>query len=782
MVGLATGITCMLLAVLYWKDEHNFDNFHSSSLYRITTSLIESKGSNAVTIGGTGQVQGPAFTAAIPEIKSYTRVMGGDIYTDISAAGKALHLQPLFVDENFLQTFNFTLLQGDPKTAFYGLDKAVITERTAMKFFNRTNVVGELLHMDADPSFERLGKPLMISGVVKDAPSNSSLQFDLLLSFGFMQLSFEDDNWLNAYLGTFVQLQPNADKDLAANKLNTIFNQKAKAQLEYFIKTYNYNPQVSYGLQPLTAMHLNPLMRANGNAEGGIINGSSPMYSYLFLGIAGFILLMAAINFININIAGSLKRSKEIGIRKVTGGSKWQIMVQLLCESAIMCLLALSLSIIATNLLLPLFNKLTDKQIIFSAAINLQFILAITLLLISVTLATGGYPAYVLTNFKPAEVLYNKQKLSGKNWLGRGLVVVQFSLAIFLLVSTIVYYGQMSFLRTKDLGYNPNQIIRTAVSGDRDYKKTISFLKQELAKEPSIKVASFGNDGYDADMETNNKVFKAVYKLIDEEFLPALQIPIQSGRNFSTALPAEQKQGVIVNEAFVKAMGLQHPIGLSIKINRHWDSSVKVITGVIKDFHFGSLREPIKPMAMYMSDQPDGGIWIKFEKNRQKEAMAAMERIYKKAMPGAVYKYNFLDELNARQYLQEQRWQQVITIATLLSFIICCLGLFGLAHLSTSQRVKEIGIRKVLGASVGQIVALLSADFLQLVAIAFLVAAPIGWLVMDNWLQDFAYRIHIGPSIFLAAATLAILIALLAVGYQSIKTALANPVKSLRSE
>ncbi|MEP7319354.1 MAG: FtsX-like permease family protein, partial [Panacibacter sp.] len=251
---------------------------------------------------------------------------------------------------------------------------------------------------------------------------------------------------------------------------------------------------------------------------------------------------------------------------------------------------------------------------------------------------------------------------------------------------------------------------------------------------------------------------------------------------FSPSFPTDIKDGAIVNEAFVKASGMQDPIGKSIKVNRNNDSTAKIITGVVKDFHFGSLREPMQPMVMYMNEFPDGGMWVKFEKSKQKEAMAALERNYKKAMPNAVYQYNFLDELNAKQYLQEQRWQQVISIATILSFIVCCLGLFGLAHLSTNQRIKEIGIRKVLGASVTQIVALLSGDFLKLVVVAFVIAAPVSWMVMNKWLEDFAYRITIGPAVFIIAAVIAIIIALAAVSFQAIKTAMANPVKSLRTE
>ena len=367
---------------------------------------------------------------------------------------------------------------------------------------------------------------------------------------------------------------------------------------------------------------------------------------------------------------------------------------------------------------------------------------------------TGIYPAYVLSSFKPSEVLYNKQKLSGRNLLGRSLVVLQFSLAVFLLIATIVYYNQMDYIRTKDLGYNPNQIIRTGFGGDRDYKPVISFLKNELAKEPSVKMVSFGNDGWTEDMQVNGRTFKAQYKNIDENFLPLLEIPLKAGRNLSPSFPTDTKEGAIVNEAFVKASGIEDPVGKSIKMNRYYDSTMKTIRGVVKDFHFGSLREPIKPMVMYMSESPDGGIWVKFEKSKQKEAMAALERIYKKALPNVVYQYNFLDELNARQYLQEQRWQQVISIATTLSFIICCLGLFGLAHLSTNQRIKEIGIRKVLGASVSQIVALFSGDFLKLVMIAFVIAAPVSWMVMNRWLEDFAYRINISWWIFVAAGVL----------------------------
>src|SRR5688572_13762082 len=283
IVGLATGITCMLLAVLYWKYERSFDSFHKNNpnLYRITTTLVENKSADVETIGGTGQVQGPAFKAGVPEVKSYVRIFGGDYYTNVSAENKTLNLFSLFVDDNFFDVFTFRLLRGNPKTVLSDISSVVITESTARKFFNSIDVVGKLLQMDAVPSFETLGKPLIISGVVEDPPKNSSLQFDVLFTFKFMELSMKDTNWLSAYLGTFVVLHPDADIHLIEQKFNKVYAFHAKEQLAENFKNYGYDPQMRYGLQPMTDIHFNPLMRTTGNTEAGVINGSSPVYSYM---------------------------------------------------------------------------------------------------------------------------------------------------------------------------------------------------------------------------------------------------------------------------------------------------------------------------------------------------------------------------------------------------------------------------------------------------------------------------------------------------------------------
>lgn len=758
ITGLAIGISCVILAVLYWQDERNFDTFHNPHLYRITTTMKE-------TTGGTGQVQGPAFKENIPEILHYTRVMGGDISGDIVANDKAIRLQFLFVDDSFFNTFSFRLLRGNAATALTDIGSAVITESTALRYFNSIDVLGKLLHMEADPSAKRLGRPMVITGVVKDPPKNSSIRFDALFPMKFLQLSFEDHSWENAYLGTYVTLRKDADLTTVMRKFDRIHPAKAAV--------------VHYGLQRMTNIHLAP-MSTGGNAESGVTNVSSPVYSYMFMGIAVFILLMAAINFINISLASSLKRAKEVGVRKIIGGSRFQIIWQFLGESAVLCLVAFLVAMLITFVSLPVFNQLTGKQISWLDALNPALLSCFVAILSAIILLTGLYPAKVLSNFKPIAVLYNSPKLSGRNLLGRGLVVVQFSLAVFLLIATLVYYGQMDFIRTKNLGYNPNQVIRTYISGDRDITQVSDHFRQELSRIPSIETVSFGGERSGASpVKLNGITVPAVHQVIDENYLTALEIPLKTGRDL---LPAEKNSAVIVNEAFVKAAALKDPIGVQIRTDEYFDKVPKTIVGVVKDYHYGSLRETIQPLVMFKSDWYGGGIWVKFKKEKNTSALAALQNIYTKILPQASFQYDFMNERNAKEYLQETQWQTVIRVATLLSVLICSLGLFGLAHLSTRQRFKEIGVRKVLGANIRQIVALLSRDFLQLVMIAFIIATPFAWMVMNSWLEDFAYRIQLGTGVFILAGSIAFAMAFIAVSIQSIIAAMADPVKSLRSE
>lgn len=783
VVGLSIGITCVLLAILYIKDEQSFDQFHEQNphLYRITTTVIETKGGQAEKNGGTGQVQGPAFKAQVPEVKDYTRVMGGDIMGLFVANHKSFVLYPYFVDSTFFNVFSFKLLSGNPKTALQGAGTVVITERTARKLFNSLDVIGKTLLEDG-PSGRRLGASI-ITGVVQDPPKNSSLQFDLLFPFRFMQVSFDDTAWLNSYLSTFVVLHPKADQNAVVRKFGKVYAIHTRQQVAENRKNYGFDPSICYGLQPMTDIHFNPLYRSEGNREGGVTNGSSPVFSYLFLGISGFILLMASINFINISLASSLKRTKEIGVRKITGSSQRMIIVQFLGESAMLCLLAFGLAVLLVQLALPVFNRLATKAMLFSEILDGQLLLYFAILFVINIVLAGFYPAFVLSNFRPTEVLYNKTRLSGRNWFGQTLVMIQFALSVFLVIATTVFYSQMNYVRTKDLGYDPYQVISTYIFSSNDLKTDQAFFRAELANEPAIRQISFNGDlGGPYTTRVADRKFESRYQYIDESYLPVLGIRLKAGRNLSSSFVSDKSEAVLVNETFVKVAGLEKPLGKTIRLHENFSQKPLTIVGVVKDFHSGSLRERIQPMAMFMRADQAMGILVKIDKTRQKEAVAVLKKAFGKIYPSFEMDYSFLDERNAKEYEQEQKWQQIVGYASALAMLICSLGVFGLAKLATGQRTKEIGVRKVLGATVLDIVSLLSKDFLKPVLAAIALASPVAAWVMGRWLQSFVYRVEIQWWMFAGAGLLAIGITVVTVSVQSMKTALANPVKSLRTE
>lgn len=784
VTGFAIGITCTLLAILYWQDEHSYDEFHKNNpnLYRITSSFLNEHGERAGMVGNTGHVHGPAFKGGTPEVKHMVRVLGGDIGSTLVYENRTLAVKPLWVDSSFFNVFTFPVIKGDAATALNEINSVVLTESLARKIFNSIDVVGKVLTQEADPSFQKLGKPLVVTAVIKDPPGNSSLQFDALFTFSFMELSFQNDNWFGAWLGTFVVLHPWASLEKVKQTFNAIYDEHAKAQLnnpEY--NRENFDPKIRYGLQPMTDIHFSTYLATTGWNEGGVVNVASPVYAYTFMGIALFVLLIAAINFINITIAGSLKRAKEVAVRKISGGSGMQIVFQFLIESALLCLVSFFIAATLMGVLLPLFNEVTGKRILLTEIFDLRLISYFALLCLVIILLTGLYPAIVLSRFEAVRVLYRKQSLSGGNIFGRSLVVLQFSLAIFLVAGAIVYYSQMNFIRTKDLGYNPSHIVTTSVEGSRgDYKPILDYLRNELKKESSISSVAFSSYQGSDEVQINGLKFSAASKAADENYLAVKEIPLLAGKNLSN----DEKGAAIVNESFVRATGLRHPIGETMYSVWFHDTVYRKIIGVFKDYHFASLREPIKPMIIHMPDNPEANniLWVKYEKVNQQRAIESFQRIFKEIMPTALFEYSFLDEKNAAEYIQEKRWQKVINFASLLAFILCSLGLFGLAHLSTHQRVKEIGVRKVLGASVSQIVSLFVNSFLKLVIIAIVIAIPIAWLVINKWLENFAYRIAVTSWMFVLASFVALFIAFVTVSTQAVKAAMANPVESLRAE
>jgi len=419
---------------------------------------------------------------------------------------------------------------------------------------------------------------------------------------------------------------------------------------------------------------------------------------------------------------------------------------------------------------------LAGKAITWETIFHTQLLIYCLGLLLVVVLLTGAYPAYVLGTCNALQAFSDKQTLFGRNLLGRALIVTQFSLAVFFIIVTLLFYRQMDYVRTKDLGYHPQQVLVTHISGDRELQPVQALLKSELAQEPGISVLSFGGErGGTSTVQLPGKKIDAIHRVIDKNYLAAMGISLKTGQNFTDAFSS----GAIVNEAFVKAAGLKNPIGTPIQTDEYFDKEQRIITGVVKDFHTGSLRERITPLVMIRNKSYGGEVWLKVEKNRQAAAIAALAAAYKKALPETAFSYQFLDDLNAREYAQEQRWKQIIYIAALLSVLICCSGLFALAHIATQQRMKEIGIRKILGAGMTHMVALFSRDFMKLIGIAFFLASPVAWVVMDHWLAGFAYRVSIGSWIFIVAAIFSMGVALITVGFQVIRAVAANPVKNI---
>jgi len=778
--GLAVGITCVLLAVLYVTDEHSFDSFHQANLFRVT-SQVTFEGKNETT-GGTGQVQGPTFRSQVPEVLNFSRVMGGGIYEDVRTGDLALRLQVLFVDDSFFDVFTFKLKRGDSKTALKNVNSVVITYKTALRFFGRLDVVGKTLNMDYEPSARRIGTPLVVSGVVEDPPANSSIQFDILFPFKFMKVSFDDASWLNTYLGTFVVLHPRANIDLVAKKFDQIHSIYAQRQLTESKRSNGYAPRIQYGLQRITDIHLNPANISDKTGEDGVVNGSKPIYSYLFLGIAIFILLMASINFVNVSIAISMRRTKEVGVRKVTGGTRFQILAQFLGESGLLCIIAIILALVLTFSILPVFNQLSGKKISFSELWSAGFMLWLTAIFLVNILFSGLYPAFLLSGFNPVQVLYRRQTLSGGNKIGNSLLTFQFFVAILLGICTTIFYQQMHFVQNKDLGYDPHQIVRIKIPGLADTKNMATLFKNELKRDAQIKRLSVTGEFGSYDTKVNDRVIKSNYRSIDTDYLPVLNIKIKEGRNFSHQLPGDKEHGILVNEAFVKASELTNPVGLQVRADPYFGANPFTIIGVVKNFHTGSFREEIRPVIMFMSEQYGGdAILTKVEVKQKSSILRSLENTFKKLMPGAVFDFAFLDEQNARAYEQELRWQKIISYATVLSVFICCIGLFALAHLSTAQRTRETGIRIVLGASVSDIVFLFSKGFLKLVLIAIFIAGPVAYRLMDYWLESFAYKVGIEWWVFVMSGGFAIITSLITVGSQAVKAAWMNPVNAIRS-
>ncbi|MDR3712806.1 MAG: ABC transporter permease [Puia sp.] len=778
--GLSLGLACAILILLYVRDEVSYDRFHHhvSQIYRVDRDITRENG-DKVQGGYSGYFQGPRFKAGVPEIEAFVRIQESGV--EIRRGTDIQSLPVSRVDTNFFSVFNFPLLSGN-KDGLKEPHSVVITEDLAKARFGTTEAVGKTMLLREGDSFV----PYIVTAVAANCPQNSSIKFQALLPLNMApEEANKNDNWFQFFLNTFVVLRPDANVKTVDAKMQHVFETDARETIKSIKEKYNLKSfGLSYFLQPLTDIHLSKQAGANE----GLSDGSDPIFSYVLSGIALFILLIACINFVNLTVARSLKRAKEIGIRKVIGGGKNQLILQFLGESLLLCLAAFILALLIAYSLLPLFNRLSDKALAFSYLLDGKLVAGYIALFAVTGLLAGFYPALVLSNYQPVQTLYGRFMQGGRNRLQKSLVIFQFVLASFLIVATLTLFLQLNYLSSQKLGYDDSDLVMVGNPGMSN--REVESFKEALLKNPAILGVAPKNPGTSGTTVRINeqtgkpeagKQINIAYETIDPSYLPLLKIPVVEGRNFSPEFPADSTNGVLVNETFVKEAGWKDPIGQRIHI--YEPEGQYNVVGVVKDHHYKALTEKIAPQLFRMSAGNGFGMfYIKIAPHSESKSLTYIESTFKQLFPLVPYSYDFKDQANARSYDAERKWKDMVLFGALLTIFISCIGLFGLSVLSTEKRAKEIGIRKVLGASVSGVVATLSADFLKLVGIALLIAIPLSWIAADKWLENYPYRIPMSAWMFASAGIIVLFIALVTVSFQAIKAAISNPVKSLRSE
>jgi putative ABC transport system permease protein len=773
ILGLSLGLAVVMLITLYVKDELSYDRFHAQGpqIFRVVNNWYNPDGSKRGTDSNTGNPQGPMFQANVPGINDYVRVKGE--YRDVRQKNQVNGYEMLSADPSFFSIFSFPLVYGNAKTALKEPRSIVISEEKAIQFFGKKNALNKTIEIKEGDEFQTF----TVTGITKKSPQNSSIKFDMLMPY-VMSSKQEQGNWFNHFLNTFVVLNQNSKKEEVEAKIADYYKKETALALKEMQETYGDVGKTEYILQPLREMHLS----TSYVAQNGLKDNSNPMLSYLLSGIAIFLLIIACINFINLTISQSLKRAKEIGLRKVVGGDKKQLIYQFLGESYLIGFLAFLLAILLVNIFLPTFNDLGNKALSFNYLFDAKLVGIYVLTFVLTSTLAGFYPALVLSGLSPVASLYNRAKLSGKSYLQKSLVVVQFGLAGFLIVLSLTVYNQFHFLINKDLGYDDTDIIEVDF-GQNLGKEKISIFKELLLQNANIiSVAPKNGGGWSTSAKVNGDTeMSFANETIDEEYLPMLKLKLTEGRNFSKDFPTDAGTAVLVNESFVKKAGWKEPIGQLVDF-WYLENEKYTVVGVLKDYHYQNLSQEIGPQLFTMKPNGFGLANIKIASKSESESLAHIETTFKSLFPGNSYAFRFKNLENIKAYEKEAKWQQITFISTLLTIFISCIGLFGLALLSAERRNKEVGIRKAIGASVASIVKLLTKDFLKLTLISLIISLPLAYLAGKEFLQNYPYHEEMQPWIFVVSAISAISVALLTVSYQAVKTALINPVESLKSE
>ncbi|MEP7106779.1 MAG: ABC transporter permease [Ferruginibacter sp.] len=765
ILGLGLGIACSLLIYLWVQDERGYDNFHANSdrLFKVIVSDKDKTGAIANSNDNTPGLLADALKKQIPEITGAATVLweGDFLFTVGDKIGKE---KGRYVGADFTDMFSFSLLQGNAKTALSSPDNIVISQKLAGNYFGKQDPMGKVVRIGDKRDYT-------VTGVVANVPDNSTIKFDFVMP---IQHGFEDSHWMIdgwEHFGpaTYAMLRKDASIEGVNHKLKDFLYRQDR----------NINNKV-ISLQLFKKSHLYTRF-TNGVPDGGRIE-----YVRLFSLIAIFILLIACINFMNLATARSIKRAKEVGIRKVVGAVKRLLFRQFLLEAIITTFLAVLIALIFVMVLLPLFNQLTEKELLIHFN-DPAFVTTLILLTLVTGFIAGSYPAIFLSALNPITVLKGTLKFKSSDTIFRkGLVVFQFTLSIVLIVCTVVVYKQMNYVQTKNLGLDHSNLIYLRVEGDL-VKNYENFKNEAMASGNMESISFCGTEPTNVGWwspgmqwqgkDPNDKTLFAQVE-VGYDFLKTMKISLIDGRDFSRSFPTDSSN-FIVNEAAAKYMKIKNPVGAAFS---HGNMKGKII-GLTKDYHFQSLHAPIAPAFINLAPEPEeGAAIIRAFPGKTKQTLSTIESVCKKFNPKYPFEYSFVDDELNRHYKSEMIVGKLAYSFAFMAIFISCMGLFGLSMFMADQRRKEIGIRKIVGASVSRIVALLSKDFLLLVSIAFVVASPIAWWAMNNWLQDFAYKTDIGWMIFALAGFAAIAIALGTISYQAIKAAIANPVKSLRTE
>ncbi|TXI70447.1 MAG: FtsX-like permease family protein [Cyclobacteriaceae bacterium] len=777
ILGLTIGITCSMFLFMYILDELSYDKYHANAnnIYRIVSNIKEPD--NAFTWAVAQVPMAQELRNNYPEVKNAVRFYG---------TGRTLYKngEKQFNEEDFYLTdstvfdmFSYEFLAGDMNTALDNPFSIVLTESVAKKYFaSAAEALGQSLQNKENEEYK-------ITGVIKDVPYNSHFRFDALISRSSRPGS-DGGSWGNFGVFTYIQLPDNYDLTKMYASLDKIVKERVNPIFE------QYNIKIGYELQRITDIHLHSKIQDEAE-EGGDIS-----VIYIFGAVSAFMLIIACINYMNLATARSANRAKEVGVRKVMGSQRKQLIMQFITESVVLTLIALVLSILLIYALLPSFNGLANKHLPFSYILQTPVILTLIGITLFSGIVGGSYPAFYLSGFNPVNVLKGRLAARGGSvFFRRGLVILQFAISIFMLISTLVVFDQLNYMRNKDLGFDKERVVKLTLS-ERELRQKADVLVNRLKQSPEV--AGVGT----ATSVPGQGVGKLLLKVEDNEgkmvdrgvdlfnadfdFVKTMGMAIVQGRDFSRDVSSDTTYAVLVNEAMVKRMAWDDPIGKKFVFQGggpNGEDVEKRVVGVLKDYHQNSLYDAIEPIMVILNDE-NYFVLVRTEEGDVKKSLASVENVWRELFPNNTFQYEFLDQDFNSQYKADEKRSLIFTVFSSLTILIACLGLIGLAAFTTEQRTKEIGVRKVIGASVSNLVTLVSKEFFILVGVGMVIAFPFAWYFTDNWLQNFAYRIELKGEwlTFLTSALLAFVITLLTVGYHVMRAAHTNPVKSLRDE